>query len=142
MAASSGTAGQRWIFGRHQTLRPAANPKLCLNVPGARYRSGAKLQLWTCDGHASERFSTSAPSQHTAVFFVQPAKRTGYCLTSLSAPPYESGAKVGLAACASLTTRAWSATNLDGVAGFFSDEFGIQAQHPTSAGSAITGDST
>jgi hypothetical protein len=138
VTANSGTAGQRWISGRDQTLRPTANQKLCLNVPGAMYRAGAKLQLWTCDGRASERFSTSAPSRHTAVVFVRPATRTRFCLTALAAPPYESGARLGLAACAALTTQAWSATNLDGIASDIGDAWGIQAQHPSTAGSAVT----
>jgi Ricin-type beta-trefoil lectin domain len=142
VAANSGTAGQRWIFGRHQTLRPAANQELCLNVPGARYRGGAKLQLWTCDGHASERFSTSAPSRHTAVYFLRPAARTKYCLTSLNSPPYEAGAHVGLEACAALTTQTWSGINLDGVASGIDDGWGIQAQHPATAGSAVTAANT
>ncbi len=41
-----GSAGQRWVVGKYQTLRPAADQNLCLNVPGGRYR-GAKLQLRT-----------------------------------------------------------------------------------------------
>jgi hypothetical protein len=141
VAADASSAGQRWVSGRHQTLRPAASQKLCLNVPGGRYRSGAKLQLWTCDGHRSERFTTSAPSAHTSVLFIRPAARASYCLTTLSAPPSEAGARVGLQACASLTTQAWSRTNLDGVAGTFGDAWGIQALHPARAGSAVTGSS-
>jgi hypothetical protein len=139
VAANAGTAGQRWIFGAHQTLRPAANQKLCLNVPSARYRSGAKLQLWTCTGRANERFSRSAPSADTAVFFVRPAARTKYCLTSLSSPPDEAGSRVGLAPCAALTTQAWSGTNLDGIAGNITNAWTIQALKPTTAGSAVTG---
>lgn len=142
VAADTGSAGQRWVFGRRQTLRPAANHSLCLNVPGGRFRNGAKLQLWTCNGHRSERFATSAPSGHTQVLFIRPSDGARYCLTALSAPPYETGARVGLQACASLTTQAWSKTNLDGVAGYFSDAFGMQALHPTAAGSAVTGIST
>lgn len=141
VAADAGSGGQRWVFGRHQTLRPAANHSLCLNVPGGRYRGGARLQLWTCNAHASERFATSAPSAHTQVFFIRPAARTSYCLTSLSAPPYEAGARVGLRTCASQTTQAWSRTDLDGVAGYIANAWGIQALRPTSAGTAVTASS-
>jgi hypothetical protein len=142
VAADTGSGGQRWVFGRHQTLRPAANRSLCLNVPGGRYRGGVRLQLWTCNGHSSERFATGAPSAHTRVLFIRPVGRAKYCLTTLNAPPYEAGARVGLRTCASLTTQAWSRTNLDGVAGYISDAVGVQALRPTSAGSTITGSGT
>jgi Ricin-type beta-trefoil lectin domain len=140
VAADTGSGGQRWVAGRNQTLRPAADQSLCLNVPDGRYRSGAKLQLWACDGHGSERFATSAASAHTQVLFIRPAARASYCLTALSAPPDETRARIGLRACASLTTQAWSRANLDGVAGTLSDAWAIQALHPTRAGSAVTAD--
>ena len=139
IAADTGSAGQRWVFGRHQTLRPAANQSLCLNVPGGRYRRGARLQLWTCDDHKSERFATSAPSAHTPVFFIHPAARASYCL---GFPTSEAGDRVGLAGCASLATQAWSRTNLDGLAGGIDNSWIMQALRPTKAGSAITAAST
>jgi hypothetical protein len=142
VAADTGSAGQRWVFGRHQTLRPAANQNLCLNVSGGRYRRGARLQLWTCDGHSSERFATSAPSGHTQVLFIRPAARTHYCLTSLGFPTPQAGERVGLETCASLVTQAWSGSNLEGVAGGIGNAWSMQALQPTKAGSAITGAST
>jgi Ricin-type beta-trefoil lectin domain len=139
IAADTGSAGQRWVFGRHQTLRPAADRSLCLNVPGGRYRRGARLQLWTCDDHKSERFATSAPSAHTPVLFIQPAAHPNYCLDF---PTSEAGDRVDLAACAGLVTQAWSRTNLDGVAGGIDNSWIVQALQPTRAGSAITAAST
>jgi hypothetical protein len=139
IAADTSSAGQRWVFGGHQTLRPAANQSLCLNVPGGRYRHGARLELWTCDDRGSERFATSAPSAHTRVFFIHPAARASYCL---GFPTSEAGDRVGLAACASLATQAWSRTNLDGVAGGIDNSWIMQALRPTKAGSAITATST
>ena len=137
--ASSGTAGQRWIFGAHQTLRPAANQALCLNVPDGKYRSGVKLQLWRCDGHASERFGRSAPSAHTAVRYLRLVQGTGYCVTSLADEVGIVVARVELARCAALTTQAWSTTDLQFAAGYLSDAWAVQAQHPTTAGSDVTG---
>ena len=139
IAADTGSAGQRWVFGRHQTLRPAADQSLCLNVPGGRYRRGARLQLWTCDDHRSERFATSAPSAHTPVFFIHPTARASYCLDF---PTSEAGDRVDLEACASLVTQAWSRTNLDGVVGGIDNSWIVQALRPTKAGSAITAAST
>jgi hypothetical protein len=136
-----GSAGQRWVFGKHQTVRPAADLNLCLNVPGGRYR-GAELQLGTCDGHGSQRFVTTAPSAHTPVLFIQPAARARYCLTSLGDVIPDAGERVGLSACASLVTQAWSQTNLDDVAGGIESSWNMQALQPTKAGSAITGAST
>jgi hypothetical protein len=134
----TGRGGQRWVTGSHQSLRPSDDKRLCLNVAGDKYRSGAELQLWTCDGHASERFTASAPSADTRVFSVEPAVSTRYCLTTLTAPPYESGSRVGLERCAGLTTQTWSHANLDGVAGYLDDAVAVQALHPATAGSAIT----
>lgn len=134
-----GKSGQRWVFGSHGTIRPDENEKLCLNV--IKYRSGSPLELWTCDGKGSERFRTSAPSGHTEVFFVQPTKKTGYCLTALGdvteEPP--TGDKVGLASCAGLANQAWSWANLDDIAGTVTDSFAMQALRPTSGGSTVTG---
>ena len=141
VSPDSGAASQRWVTVG-QTLRPAADQHLCLNVPGARYSGGVKLQLWTCVSNASERFSTAAPSASTQVFFLRPAARTGYCLTSLTAPPNESGALVGLETCRAQTTQAWSHANLDGLTGSIGDEFGIQALQPATAGSAVTAGDT
>ena len=141
VGAYTGSGGQRWVFGRHQTLRPAANESLCLNVPRGRYRGGVRLQLWTCNGHSSERLATTAPSAHTQVLFIRPAARAKFCVTALNAPPYEAGTRVGLRSCASLTTQAWSRTNLDGVAGYVANAWGLQALRPTSVGSAVTASS-
>jgi hypothetical protein len=137
--ASQGRSGQRWVFGRRGSIRPAVNEKLCLNV--TKYKSGAPLELWTCDGKASERFRTSAPSAHTQVFFVQPAKKTGYCLTTLGDPTVvpPAGDKVGLDACAGLAAQAWSSANLADIAGSVSGSFALQALRPTAGGSAVTG---
>jgi hypothetical protein len=132
-------SGQRWVFGSHGTIRPAVDEKLCLDV--TKYKSGAPLELWTCDGKASERFRTSAPSGHTQVFFVQSAKKTGYCVTTLGDPTVvpPAGDKVGLASCAGLAAQAWSSTNLDDDAGSVFGSFAMQALRPTSGGSAVTG---
>lgn len=137
--ANKGTTGQKWVVSG-QTLRPAADQKLCLNVPSAKFRAGAKLQLWTCNGHAGENFSSKVPSAHTSVYFLRPSAKTSFCVTALNAPPNESASLVGLESCAGLSTQAWSHANLDGVAGTIGDEFGIQALHPATAGSAVTGD--
>lgn len=140
LAANSGGAGQRWVFGRHQTVRPAANQKLCLNVPGARYRGGEKLQLWTCDDHASERFTTSAPSGHTQVFVVRPSARTRFCLTGLGSEPVSAGDRLGLVGCAGLISQAWSFANLAGTASYVAaSTWVLQAQRPAAAGTPVTG---
>jgi hypothetical protein len=136
IAANKDTAGQLWLVSQG-TVRPAADQKLCLNVPDANFRAGVKLQLWSCNGHAGEHFGTKAPSAHTAVFFLRPAARTRYCVNAAA----ESGALVGLESCTAAGTQAWSHTNLAGVAGTIGQAFTIQALHPTTAGSAVTGSS-
>jgi len=135
--ANSGAGGQQWVTVG-STLRPAADKQLCLNVPDARYRSGARLQVWTCDGKPGERFASRAPSRHTSVFFLRPASHTQFCLTALSAPPNEAGSAVGLRSCGTLATQAWSHQKLDGVAAYLSDAWTVQATRPTVAGSPVT----
>jgi hypothetical protein len=136
---NAGRSGQHWVFGAHGTMRPAENQHLCLNVP--KYRSGTPLQLWNCDGKSSERFSTKAPSRHTAVFFVRPGAKTGYCLTALLSsdtvpqPPSLAGIRL----CAGLANQAWSLTNLQYVAADVSGGWALQDEHPTMAGSVLTG---
>lgn len=82
------------------------------------------------------------PSAHTAVRYLRAASRTAFCVTSLATAANVTIARVALAKCAGLTTQAWSATSLQFVAGYLSDAWAIQAQHPTTAGSAVTGSST
>ncbi len=137
--AYSGQSGQRWVHGSHGSIRPALNQKLCLNL--TKFRAGASADLWTCDGAAGERFSTSAPSAHTQVYFIKPAARPGYCLSTLGGPDWlpSAGARTGVELCAGGADQAWSAASLTLIAGYISSSFGLQAQRPTSAGSAITG---
>jgi hypothetical protein len=133
-------SGQRWVFASHDTIKPASSGRLCLAVPGTRYRTGTALVVLACNGAADERFTRSSPSAHTPVFFVRPAARSGLCLTDLEASGIpQAGDRVGLERCAALDSQAWSATNLDGVAGTLGGTWDMQALQPTVAGSAVTG---
>ncbi len=127
VAASKSAAGQSWVFGGHQTLRPAADQNLCLNVPGgARYRRG-KLQLWACDGHASERFAVTAPSASSPVFFLAAASGRKLCVSTQSTVNLQSATftarTVVLQRCANLQSQAWATTNVASAVGQFA-QFG------------------
>lgn len=121
----SGTGGQRWVLSADQTVRPAGNRRLCLDVPGGSYRAGVKLQLWACNGRASERFVTTAPSAHTPVFFLAAAGDRKLCATApltavLDTPEIRvAGHRVRLARCAGAQGQAWSATSLASTVGQF-----------------------
>lgn len=137
----AGHTGQRWVRGSRDSIRPVLNQKLCLNV--TKFKAGAEADLWTCDGRASERFSTSAPSVHTQVYFIKPATRPGYCLSTLAEGSLPSaGARTGVELCGEGIDEAWSGASLAHLAGSISSSFGLQAQRPTAAGSAITATSS
>jgi hypothetical protein len=140
--AYAGRSGQRWVRGSHGSIRPALNQKLCLNI--TKFRAGAAADLWTCDGAARERFSMSAPSAHTQVYFIKPATRPGYCLSTLGGPDLlpSAGARTGVELCAGDADQAWSSASLSDAVGSIGNSWSMQALHPTSAGSAITAAST
>jgi surface antigen len=63
----NGTAAQDWIWSSDQTIRPAANTQLCIDVNQGDYSDGSKIQLWTCNGGPNQKwgppggFSTTYP---------------------------------------------------------------------------------
>jgi len=139
VAPPAGRTGQRWVFGSHNSVRPVSNSGLCLTV--VRYRGGTPLDLAKCTGAGSQQFRTRTPSAHTEVFYLESAAQTKYCIASLGDPAATpaSGDKVGLTTCAGWSNQAWSTANLAGVTSYVSNFWALQAQHSTSAGSAVTG---
>ncbi len=102
--------GQQWVAGPGRTIRQAGGKKLCLNVQGGKFVTGAKLNVSKCTAARSEQFLVTTQS---VTFAVKPAANTRLCL---SFPLGQNWGLVLLARCAPVAAQAWSATNLDGVA--------------------------
>jgi Ricin-type beta-trefoil lectin domain len=52
----AGTPYNEWYF------HPSYNTHLCMDVPGSKYYSGAKLVIWTCNGRRNQRFEITRSS--------------------------------------------------------------------------------
>lgn len=57
MERMSGTRFNEWYF------HPSYNTHLCMDVPGSRYYTGAKIVLWTCNGRRNQRFEITHVSK-------------------------------------------------------------------------------
>jgi hypothetical protein len=114
--------GQQWTVA-HGHVSPASAARLCLDVPGARYKAGTRLRLWTCGHYSSERFETSRPSVHTPVFFLAAAADRQLCVTTQSTVNLQfaqfTASTLVLAKCANLQSQAWSTTNVTSAVGQF-----------------------
>ena len=116
--ASSDHAGpaQRWLLESDGTVRLAANPNLCLDVPAFNYASGVQLDVYTCKGSANQQFTRTAPSASTPVQAIKPTAHSSLCLNVKGG--LTANAAVILYACGAATTNyineAWSTTNLAG----------------------------
>jgi len=123
VAPDAGGTSQRWVLAADGRLSPASNHKLCLNVPKAAYKAGTKLELWTCNGSASERFAVSAPSAHTPVFHLTATADRKFCVsTQTTITLYNTQfltKNVLLSRCNGAQSQAWSASNLASVVGQF-----------------------
>ncbi len=133
----AGGAAQQWIFGANGAIALAADPHLCLTVPGASFLSGTKLDVTACHARAAQRFARTSPSGHSPVYFIAVAAHRGLCAADL-AGLLSAGDRIGLRPCASLITQAWSGTNLAGRAALIGNHRTMQARRP-GAGSFVTG---
>ncbi len=58
----NGGSNQKWCLERVAGSRsewyfhPSYNTRLCMDVPGSHYYTGAKVVLWTCNGGRNQRF--------------------------------------------------------------------------------------
>ncbi|MEV7130083.1 RICIN domain-containing protein [Streptomyces sp. NPDC093260] len=65
----NGGSNQKWCLERvagsqynEWYFHPSYNTRLCMDVPGGNYYTGAKVVLWTCNGRQNQRFEITHTS--------------------------------------------------------------------------------
>ncbi len=125
---AAGRTGQSWVLTRGGALSPASNRALCLQLVTPR-RGPAKVRMWTCNGGAAERFTRSAPSAHTPVFFLSPRKDRKLCIGAPTSVGFFGtqvpSRVVSPRRCANTQGQAWSYRNLATAVGQFTPDWAV-----------------
>lgn len=66
-------------------FHPSYNLNLCMDVPGAHYRLGTQLVLWSCNGRQNQQFIVSDLITRGAYLIEPPASRIGQTLSACAA---------------------------------------------------------
>jgi hypothetical protein len=69
------------VHGETVTVRPNADPTLCLDVSGGVLTNGAAVQLWDCDNKPAQQWQFYADDT------LRPASNPSFCLDSKTGVP-------------------------------------------------------
>ncbi|MFJ9898437.1 RICIN domain-containing protein [Streptomyces sp. NPDC091280] len=78
-------------------FHPSFNTSLCMDVPGAKYKSGVGLVIWTCNGRKNQRFTTYTTDHRfpgTDGLFILPVASSSIYL-NLTGGGYDTQVKLG-----------------------------------------------
>lgn len=106
-------------------LHPSYNLGLCLDIPGGDYRSGAHLQVWTCNGRQNQRFTRGYPiAGNPTVTWRAPRFTNDPRALCLDNHNLNQGNVVQLYRCNSTAPQQWTATGTVAVNGHRSNGLG------------------
>ena len=73
--------GQQWTISTSGELRSAGNQALCLDVTGARFVPGARVETWTCNGQANQKWFIEADQTNGPQFgVIRPVGHPDLCI--------------------------------------------------------------
>lgn len=107
MGTAHSPPGQTWVISGTGELQNAGNPALCVDVTGANFTPGVRVETWACNGGDNQKWSVEADTSGGPQFgTIRPLHHPELCLDATGGATGD-GTVLELWDCNGQTNQRW-----------------------------------